>query len=195
MTEIDIKMITLEEEIANSTQSGLPDGWTRATFIVDKELNEKIKALAYWNRLTIKEVVNDALTQFVMNKVTNKDKDQPKQSIEEDENDSDSGRINPQLSCTITPEDKELLTGLSLWASNREKKVTNTSTVIRALIRSGVQHKDELTFGDDPEEDHRLTLRIPQKLLARVDAKRKERIGTISRNLWILELIDEATKP
>lgn len=43
------------------------------------------------------------------------------------------------------------------------------------------------------EEDHRLTLRIPKSLLAKVDKKRKERIGTISRNLWILELIDKAT--
>ena len=29
------------------------------------------------------------------------------------------------------------------------------------------------------EDDHRLTLRIPKKLLAKIDAKRKERIGTI----------------
>lgn len=43
-------------------------------------------------------------------------------------------------------------------------------------------------------EDHRLTLRIPKWLLDKVDAKRKQRIGTISRNLWILELIDKATQ-
>lgn len=42
-------------------------------------------------------------------------------------------------------------------------------------------------------KDHRLTLRIPQTLLNKIDKKRKERIGTISRNLWILELIDKAT--
>ena len=42
--------------------------------------------------------------------------------------------------------------------------------------------------------DHRMTLRIPQWLMAKVDEKRKERIGTISRNLWILEIIDKACK-
>ena len=44
------------------------------------------------------------------------------------------------------------------------------------------------------EDDHRLTLRIPKWLLDKVDVKRKERVGTISRNLWILELIEKATK-
>ena len=43
------------------------------------------------------------------------------------------------------------------------------------------------------EEDHRLTIRIPKWLLDKVDVKRKERVGTISRNLWILELIEKAT--
>ena len=44
------------------------------------------------------------------------------------------------------------------------------------------------------EENHRLTLRIPKWLLDKVDMKRKKRVGTISRNLWILELIEKATK-
>jgi len=44
------------------------------------------------------------------------------------------------------------------------------------------------------DDDHRLTLRIPRWLLAKVDVKRKERVGTISRNLWILELIEKSTK-
>lgn len=44
------------------------------------------------------------------------------------------------------------------------------------------------------EDDHRLTLRIPKSLMAKIDIKRKERIGKISRNLWILEMIDKATK-
>lgn len=42
--------------------------------------------------------------------------------------------------------------------------------------------------------DHRLTLRIPKSLLDKVDVKRKQRIGTVSRNLWILELIQKATQ-
>ncbi len=48
-----------------STEKGLQKGWTRATFIVDRTLNEKIKALAYWERLTVKEVVHEALCQYL----------------------------------------------------------------------------------------------------------------------------------
>jgi len=44
------------------------------------------------------------------------------------------------------------------------------------------------------DEDHRLTLRIPQSLMAKIDIKRKQRLGKISRNLWILEVIDKATR-
>lgn len=47
---------------------------------------------------------------------------------------------------------------------------------------------------DEQHDDHRLTLRIPKSLMAKIDTKRKERIGKISRNLWILETLDKATK-
>ncbi len=49
-------------------------------------------------------------------------------------------------------------------------------------------------FRDESENDHRLTLRIPRFLMDKIDIKRKQRIGKISRNLWILELIDKETK-
>lgn len=58
----------------------------------------------------------------------------------------EKGRISPQLSCTIEPEDKEKLTELALYASNQQRKVLNTSTIIRALIRLGEKHKDKLEF-------------------------------------------------
>ena len=38
---------------------------TRATFIVNEEILEKLKAIAYWERLKIKEVVNEALLEAV----------------------------------------------------------------------------------------------------------------------------------
>jgi len=54
------------------------------------------------------------------------------------------------------------------------------------------------SVGSEPvlevEEDHRLTLRIPKSLLQKVDLKRKQRVGSISRNLWILEQIEKAVK-
>ena len=46
----------------------------------------------------------------------------------------------------------------------------------------------------EKNDDHRLTLRIPRWLMDKIDAKRKERVGTISRNLFILEVLDKATK-
>lgn len=57
-----------------------------------------------------------------------------------------AGRINPQLSCTISPEDKDLLNELALYACNRERKMLNTSIIVRALIRLGDKYKDELVF-------------------------------------------------
>ena len=44
------------------------------------------------------------------------------------------------------------------------------------------------------QDDHRMTLRIPKSLMAKIDVKRRQRIGKISRNLWILETIDRATR-
>ncbi len=48
------------------------------------------------------------------------------------------------------------------------------------------------TAPQEHENDHRLTLRIPKWLMERVDVKRKQRVGKISRNLWILEVIEKA---
>lgn len=56
------------------------------------------------------------------------------------------GRISPQLSCTVAPEDKELLNQLTLFASNKVGKVLNPSIIIRALIRFGYDHKEKLEF-------------------------------------------------
>lgn len=44
------------------------------------------------------------------------------------------------------------------------------------------------------EEEHRLTLRIPKHLMELIDKKRKKRVGKISRNLWLVELIEKATR-
>jgi hypothetical protein len=54
------------------------------------------------------------------------------------------GRVNPQLSCTVEPEDKDLLTALTLYVSNKAGKVVTTSALIRSLIRLGTKYKQEL---------------------------------------------------
>ena len=51
-----------------TTQQGLQDGWTRATFILRKDYLENLKATAYWERKTIKEVINEALGSYLKGK-------------------------------------------------------------------------------------------------------------------------------
>jgi hypothetical protein len=51
-----------------------------------------------------------------------------------------------------------------------------------------------LDLFEEREDDHRLTLRIPKELVHKIDEKRKQRVGKISRNLWILETLDKATR-
>jgi len=45
---------------------------------------------------------------------------------------------------------------------------------------------------NENDGDHRLTLRMPKWLLEKIDQKRKLRLGSISRNLWILEQIEKS---
>jgi hypothetical protein len=53
-----------------TTQQGLRDGWTRATFILRKRHLEELKELAYWERRTIKEVIDEALRAYLQGKST-----------------------------------------------------------------------------------------------------------------------------
>lgn len=44
---------------------GCISGETRATFIMNEELLDKLKAVAYWKRLMIKEVLEEALDRYL----------------------------------------------------------------------------------------------------------------------------------
>lgn len=57
--------VTSTREITKSSQEGTKEGETRATFIIKEELLDKVKALAYWERLKIKDVLNTALEETV----------------------------------------------------------------------------------------------------------------------------------
>jgi hypothetical protein len=57
--------VTQTKEITKSSQEGTKENETRATFIINEELLEKLKAIAYWDRILIKEVVNTALQEAV----------------------------------------------------------------------------------------------------------------------------------
>jgi hypothetical protein len=51
-----------------SSQKGLKSGWTRATFILRDDYLEKVKASAYWERKSVKEVIDDALRAYLRGK-------------------------------------------------------------------------------------------------------------------------------
>lgn len=51
-----------------SVQEGLTEDYTRATFIVRRDLLEKMKDYAYTERLSLKDVVNTALDDFLRDK-------------------------------------------------------------------------------------------------------------------------------
>lgn len=52
-------------EITNSSQEGVKAGEIRATFIVNEGILEKIKSISYWERIKIKQVVNEALNEYI----------------------------------------------------------------------------------------------------------------------------------
>jgi hypothetical protein len=51
--------------LVKTTQRGLQDCWTRATFILRKDYLEKLKELAYWERKTIKGVIDEAFGSYL----------------------------------------------------------------------------------------------------------------------------------
>ena len=46
----------------------IEDRWIRATYIVKDQLVDQIKAVAYWERKNLKEVINEALTLYLSKK-------------------------------------------------------------------------------------------------------------------------------
>jgi hypothetical protein len=52
----------------NSLEKGLQDGWTRATFVLRKDYLSKLKAVSYWERKKIKEVIDEALGTYLKGK-------------------------------------------------------------------------------------------------------------------------------
>ena len=82
---------------------------------------------------------------------------------------------------------KELQKATKMTLSDIEKNVEN-------FIAKGGLPAETIATDLDQDDDHRMTIRIPKWLMTKIDVKRKERVGKISRNLWILETIDKATK-
>jgi hypothetical protein len=54
-----------KKEITKTSQLGTKEKETRATFIVNEDLLEKMKSLAYWDRVLIKDIVNTAFEEHI----------------------------------------------------------------------------------------------------------------------------------
>lgn len=59
--------VTQTKEVSKTSQEGTKENETRATFIVNEDLLQKCKAIAYWDRVLIKDVVNVSLEETVKN--------------------------------------------------------------------------------------------------------------------------------
>lgn len=57
---------TQNKIVTKSSQEGTKENETRATFIINEELLEKLKAIAYWDRVLIKDVINTSLQETIL---------------------------------------------------------------------------------------------------------------------------------
>ncbi len=65
---------TTKRKVTKTSQEGTKENETRATFIVKEELLDKVKAIAYWERSLIKDVINKALEESIENYQSRKGK-------------------------------------------------------------------------------------------------------------------------
>jgi hypothetical protein len=61
-------IINEDQNPTKTSQTGLPQGWTRATFIVQESTLNKIKDLAYTERKQMKKIIDEALQSFTEGK-------------------------------------------------------------------------------------------------------------------------------
>ena len=62
------KLNDQDSQVVSAAKRGLAQDLTRATFIMQQEYLEKIKAYAYWERVQIKDVLDEMCAQFFEDK-------------------------------------------------------------------------------------------------------------------------------
>jgi len=76
-----------------------------------------------------------------------------------------------------------------------KKKASKSQPSIQYDIDDIINRGGKTTADSKPksteEDEIRFTLRIPEKIIKKLDADRESRIGNVSRNQWILEAIAE----
>jgi hypothetical protein len=61
----------------NSSEDGLPEGEIRATLILHKAAVEQMKAIAYWDRVLIRDVFQDAVDKHIQDYIKKHGKLEP----------------------------------------------------------------------------------------------------------------------
>jgi len=56
--------VAVKRETTKTSQIGTKPGETRATFIINEDTLENLKALAWYERKSIKQVLNEALEEY-----------------------------------------------------------------------------------------------------------------------------------
>ncbi len=55
-------------EVSKTSQLGTQEGWTRATFIMREDCLEKLKSLAFWERRSIKDLMEEVFSSYLKGK-------------------------------------------------------------------------------------------------------------------------------
>lgn len=84
--------------------------------------------------------------------------------------------------------------GVKMAIKELKKSVKVTPKKLEQNVDKFISKGGTLAESTSIDGDHRLTLRIPKWLMNKIDVKRKQRVGKISRNLWILETLEKMTK-
>jgi len=76
-----------------------------------------------------------------------------------------------------------------------KKKAPKTPKFIQhdidTIINKGGKTTADVEHQPKTDEEIRFTLRIPQKMIEKIDKDRSIRVGNVSRNQWILEAVAE----
>lgn len=56
---------TIKRETTNSSQDGLQENWTRATFIMREDLLKRLKDYAYTDRRSLKAILSEMLEAYL----------------------------------------------------------------------------------------------------------------------------------
>lgn len=98
---------------------------------------------------------------------------------------------------TLKQHQKNTMTIKRLSKKTQEKPSSKTKNekITDSFISSGGKTTEESEKNLESNDlDFRFTLRIPRKIIQKIDVLRNQKVGKFSRNTWILQAICEKIK-